>query len=213
VALGLFGLLSILIYAYAHKLQQWPTLKPMDWYLPFLLSVALSTATLIKSYHFYVKKHSLLLMISGICIAGGLTSWNLKVLHIATYTGQNASGLSVWEPKDMTEALIAYELNICRGTRPSSDTSVSSSRYQQMFKEMPRDQWKAYFKLYLNSSEMQSVNSINVHEMMKVVAARMYARRSAQWAEFQALYESPTFSFMIKQWALYPYIKVLNMVE
>ena len=112
----------------------------------------------------------------------------------------------------MTEALIAYELNTCRGINPSTYTSVSISRYQRMFKEMPRNQWKPYFQLYLSPQELNNVNAINMDKYMKIVAERMQARRSVQWAKFEALYKSPSFLFMIQQWALYPYIKVLKMI-
>jgi len=212
IVAALFALSAYLTYAYAHVWKQWPQLEPTNWYLPFVISVVTSVAALVKSYQFLTKRHSISLMLTGICIAGGLASWNVNVLHVATQIGTSATGQGAWEPKDMTEALIAYELNTCRGINPSTYTSVSISRYQRMFKEMPRNQWKPYFQLYLSPQELNNVNVINMDKYMKIVAERMQARRSVQWAKFEALYKSPSFLFMIQQWALYPYIKVLKMI-
>lgn len=212
IVAALFALSAYLTYAYAHVWKQWPQLEPTSWYLPFVISVVTSVAALVKSYQFLTKRHSISLMLTGICIAGGLASWNVNVLYVAAQTGTSATGQGAWEPKNMTEALIAYEFNTCRGISPSTYTSVSISRYQSMFKEMPRNQWKPYFQLYLSPHEFNNVNAINMDRNMQTVAKRMQARRSAQWTEFEALYKSPSLLFMIQQWALYPYIKVLEMV-
>ena len=210
---ALFALSAYLTYAYAHVWKQWPQLEPTKRYLPFVISVVISVAALVKSYQFLTKRHSISLMLTGICIAGGLASWNVNVLHVATQIVTSATGQGAWEPKDMTECLIVYELNTCRGINPSTYTSVSISRYQSMFKDMPRNQWKPYFQLYLSPHELNNVNIINIDKYMKIVAERMQAKRSEQWAKFEALYKSPSFLFMIRQWALYPYIKVLKMIK
>lgn len=210
MVVGLFALSAFLTYAYAHILKQWPTLEPTNWYLPFIISVALSVAALIKAYQFFTKKHSISLMLTGLCIAGGLTSWNMTILHVASQTSSNALALGAWEPKDMTESLILNELNVCRGISSNAYTSASVSDYESMFHDMPRNQWKPYFQLYLSPSEFENINSINLDKNMHIVAGRMQAKRSQQWTELQALYESPTFFFMLKQWGLSPYTKVLQ---
>jgi hypothetical protein len=210
--LGLFCVSAGLTYAYAHLYKHWPELTPTIWYLPFVISVVFSVAAILKAYQFLKKRHSLSLMTTGLGIAAALAYWNVTVLEVACMTGSNSASPRVWEPKDMTEALITYELNICRGKSPNATTYVSIDRYEAMFKNIPRNQWKSYFRLYLSPEEFSTVNVTNIDEKMHLVAGRMQAKQNKEWEDFKASYAAPSFTFRLKQIAVKPYTTVLKYI-
>lgn len=205
----LFIVSTGLTYGYAHVYQQWPTLEPLSWYLPFILSVALSVAALTKSYQFITRRRSsITLTITGLAIAAGLASWNITILRVTSLSGENLSGH--WQPSNQTEMLIAYEMNASRGIPPSSYTAPTVDSYQKMFRSIPRSQWQHYFKQYLSDEELQKVTPINIDINMREVSARMARIHAEQWTDFEAVYKNPPFDFKIKNWGLMPYTYILQ---
>ncbi|CAA6689876.1 MULTISPECIES: MerC domain-containing protein [unclassified Lentimonas] len=213
-AIALLFLVSAgLTYGYAHIYQQWPKLEPLSWYLPFVLSVALSVAALIKSYQFITRRRSsIALTITGLVIAAGLASWNLDILRVTSWSGDNLLGQGHWQPSNQTEMLIAYEINACRGIPPASFTAPSAASYKKMFRSMPRSQWQPYFKKYLTHEELQKTTPLNIDINMREVSSRMARLHAEQWADFEAVYKNPPFDFKVKQWALLPYSTILQQL-
>ena len=202
-----------LTYGYAHVYRQLPILEPLSWYLPFILSVALSVAAMVKSYQFMTRKHSSLsLTITGLLIAAGLASWNITILRVTSLSGENLSGLGHWQPSNQTEMLIAYELNACRGIPTVTFTAPSADSYRKMFRRLPRSEWKQYFKQYLSHEEVQKVTPINIDIKMREVSERMARLHEEQWADFESVYSNPPFDFKVKQWALLPYRTILQQL-
>lgn len=202
----LFIVSAALTYGYAHVSQQWPTLYPLNWYLPFILSVALSVAAMVKAYQFMTRNHSsIALTITGLVIAAGLAHWNITILRVTSLSGDHLSSRGHWQPSNQTEMLITYEVNSLRGMPPATFTAPSASSYQKMFRSIPRSQWKQYFTQYLSHEELQKVTPINIDIKMREVSDRMARLHTEQWADFEAVYYDPPFKFKVLRWALYPY--------
>ncbi|MGJ8649628.1 MAG: hypothetical protein ACSHX4_04655 [Opitutaceae bacterium] len=214
ILLAVMLLSTFLTFGYAHLWQKWPLLQPVSWYIPFILSVVISVYFCIKAYALFSKERSHSLAITGICAALGLAYWNVTVLDYTTHPEARAPTNCFWEPQDMSEMLLAYELNACRGwsTNTATYKDISLEDYRTAFHALPVPEWKSYFKTYLSADELSKVTTININKNMNVVAERMQQRRTEIWTEFDELYKKPPFLLKLKQLALAPYTWVLKLL-
>lgn len=211
VVLGIFLLSVGLTYSFAHILMQWPMLEPISWYLPFILSIACSVAALFKSYRILTcRRRSFTLAVTGVCLAVGLTYWNIQVLHVATHSGGKVAETQFWMPSTLTQRLMLYEINSCQGISSSSYATVTANDYKKIFRKMPRDQWEIHFRRYLFADEFSRVTPINIDDMMNLVTQRMEQNSTEGWDKLYAALEEPPFVFRMKQWILTPYTFLLK---
>ncbi len=203
---------ALLLIGYAHIIEQWPPLEPASWYVPFMLSVALSIYLCIRAYLYLKHARSYSLFAFGIAAAVGVGYWNVEVLRVASQAEMYSPTNGLWVSESRHEMLIAYEVNDCRGVAASFKPyqSVSFDQIRQQFRAMPRSEWKPYFRRYLSADELARVNSVNIDDHMFLVSERTQKARATAWESFGELYANPTFVMRLKQWAIYPYKLMLK---
>ncbi|TVP77951.1 MAG: hypothetical protein EA353_09365 [Puniceicoccaceae bacterium] len=197
--------------AYAHLFAGFPILKPLEWYLPFFLSAALSAWLCLKSLKFW-QDQSLLLAIFGILTAGALAYWNVYVLRYAVADEHFKPSNELWAPTGVYDLYFVSEVNSLRGVAKSKTayTQLSLDSYKSAFHAISRNDWRPYFLLYLSPDEMQRVNVTNINQMMHLTANRMKEKRATTWDELLEELAEPAFEFEITMYLLRPYTWILS---
>ncbi|MGJ8653509.1 MAG: hypothetical protein ACSHX8_09575 [Opitutaceae bacterium] len=212
--LGLAALAVVLTFGYAHFWNQWPIVQPISWYAPFIISLAVSLYMVIRGIYVFKSARTVSMLVTGITLAGALSYVNIVVLGVTAQSDHYAPDNCLWEAEDSLEMLLAYEINACRGwaQSPSVYTSISMNQYKEVFRALPRTEWKPYFKKHLTSEELQKTNSINIDERMRVVASRMLEARANTWNEFNTQYEELPIELRMKRWLILPYTAAFKLL-
>jgi hypothetical protein len=211
VAITTVFLFSAGTLAYAHAYEKWPPLQPTNWYLPFLLSAALSAWFCTKSIRFWEDRGKSS-AVFGILAAGLLVYWNLHILEYAAKIERLSPNNGLWAPTDMEDLFITSQLNALRGISPNKNayTRLPEEAYQRAFNSIPREDWRPYFKQHLNAEEMQQVTRVNIQEKMYTVVERIRETREKTWEALEAQLKQPEFEFRIQQALLKPYTWLLS---
>ena len=214
VLLGLVTLSVVLLFGYAHALKQWPMLEPKTWYLPFVLSALLSLYMIVRGYLYLKHSRSVALFSFGIAAAIALAIWNAEVLRVTAQADVYSPSNIFWQPENVHEMLIAYEVNRARGLPPTVQPYKSAplEQYKAEFRAIPRTEWKDYFSAYLSADELEKVTIMNIDDTMIRVSGRMQEARAAVWDEFLELYNSPTLGFRLQKLGVSPYKLLLGNI-
>ena len=212
--LGLVTLAVVFTFGYAHSWNQWPIVQPMSWYAPFIISLAVSLYMVIRGIYIFKSVGKVSMLVTGITLAGALSYVNIVVLGVTAQSDHYAPDNCLWEAEDSLEMLLAYEINACRGwgQSPNVYTSISMNQYKEVFRALPRTEWKPYFKKHLTSEELQKTTSINIDERMRLVASRMQEARANKWNEFNTQYEELPIELRMKRWLILPYIAAFKLL-
>jgi|GEM_PF-2279064 len=197
--------------AYAHAYKGWPRLEPTNWYLPFLLSAALSAWLCLKSISLW-KDRDGSLALTGLLIAGSVVYWNTYVLEYATYGERIKPSNGLWAPKNVDDLLITTEFNALRGVSKSKAAynELPTKAYYKAFNSITLENWRPLFKRFLSPEEIQQVNRINIQDNMYLVVERMREKRVATWDSLEEQLENPEFKFRLRQVLLEPYTWLLS---
>lgn len=197
--------------AYAHLYKEWPPLKPLNWYLPFLLGSIFAAWLCLKSIHF-VEKRDRSLAITGIVLTSCVVYWNTYVLEYAIQGESIRPSNALWVPKDVKDLAIITELNALRGVSKSEAayTELSSQAYYNAFNALGRKHWRPLFKQFLSPSEIEQVNNVNVNDYMRIVVERMRAQRVTVWTQYKEQVQQASLGWQLQQALLKPYTWLLS---
>lgn len=191
---------------YAHRIEEIPVLRPFSWYLPFLLSAALTAWFGIQSAKFWDQAYQLL-AVFGIAFAGALIFWNIHVLGYAASEKQNRPSIRLSVPESVHDLYFTGEFDALRGIpkKKSAYARIPSDAYRRAFYAIPREEWRGHFQRYLSAAEMDTVNVTNIDAMMHEVARRIALARDKRLDRMEALIEESSLNFKIQQALLRPY--------
>ncbi|MGZ0706817.1 hypothetical protein ACWPKO_00590 [Coraliomargarita sp. W4R53] len=197
--------------AYAHVYKGWPRLEPTNWYIPFMLSAALSAWLCLKSAKLWDDRDRSLALV-GVLLAGVVAYSNAYVLEYAASGDRIKPSNGLWAPADVNDLYITAEFNALRGVGHSKAayTSLPSKAYYKAFNAITRDQWRPHFERFLSPEEMSQLNSINIHDNMYLVVERIREKRVTIWEELEEQQLQPDFEFRVRQILLTPYTRLLS---
>lgn len=198
-------------FLYAHKYEGWPVMQPMDWYLPFALSAALSAWICLQSFHFW-RDRSRWLAIFGILLAGLLCKGNLFLLERASFSAVPGPMRALTSPLELNQLYVTVKFNELRSipATKQSYTGFSNGEYREAFQSISRDQWRPIFKQFLSADEMRGVTNLNMDDKLNLVIQRLEVSRVEAWNLLAETVESPPLEFTALEAFVAPYIWLIG---